>query len=194
LALHEAANCDATAAKELLQSIDQMNRVSLEFHDRIDESLWNRKLQALSDADDRNPVLSGYACALLLERGSMGNEALVREVSRRLSPGISADLGAGWFEGLAKRNRYGLIARQVLWDTLDCYVATLDDEQFKRSLVFLRRAFGEFSPNEKRNIAENLAEVWGVHGEDVKESLDGPLTQLEEQALEDLNDFDFGDI
>jgi hypothetical protein len=194
LALHEAANCDATAAKELLQSIDQMNRVSLEFHDRIDESLWNRKLQALSDADDRNPVLSGYACALLLERGSMGNEALVREVSRRLSPGISADLGAGWFEGLAKRNRYGLIARQVLWDTLDCYVATLDDEQFKRSLVFLRRAFGEFSPNEKRNIAENLAEVWGVHGEDVKESLDGPLTQQEEQALEDLNDFDFGDI
>lgn len=194
LALHDAANCDATAAKELLQSIDQMNRVSSEFHDRIDESLWNRKLQALSDADDRNPVLSGYACALLLERGSMGNEALVREVSRRLSPGISADLGAGWFEGLAKRNRYGLIARQVLWDTLDCYVATLDDEQFKRSLVFLRRAFGEFSPNEKRNIAENLAEVWGVHGEDVKESLDGPLTQLEEQALEDLNDFDFGDI
>jgi hypothetical protein len=120
----------------------------------------------------------------------MGNEALVREVSRRLSPGISADLGAGWFEGLAKRNRYGLIARQVLWDTLDCYVATLDDEQFKRSLVFLRRAFGEFSPNEKRNIAENLAEVWGVHGEDVKESLDGPLTQLEEQALEDLNDLE----
>jgi hypothetical protein len=87
-----------------------------------------------------------------------------------------------------------LIARQVLWDTLDRYVSTLDDEQFKRSLVFLRRAFGEFSPNEKRNIAENLAEVWGVHGEDVKESLDGPLTQLEEQALEDLNDFDFGDI
>lgn len=194
LALHEAANCDATAAKELLHSIDQMNRVALEFHDRIDESLWNRKLQALSDADDRNPVLSGYACALLLERGSMDNEALVREVSRRLSPGISADLGAGWFEGLAKRNRYGLIARQVLWDTLDRYVSTLDDEQFKRSLVFLRRAFGEFSPNEKRNIAENLAEVWGVHGEDVKESLDGPLTQQEEQALEDLNDFDFGDL
>jgi len=194
VALHEAANCDATAAKELLHSIDQINRVSLEFHDRIDEALWNRKLQALSNADDRNPVLSGFACALLLERGWMSNDSLVCEVSRRLSPGISADLGAGWFEGLAKRNRYGLIARQTVWEAIDSYVSTLDEEQFKRSLVFLRRAFGEFSPNEKRNIAENLAEVWGVHADDATESLDGPLTQSEEKALEDLNDFDFGDV
>jgi hypothetical protein len=194
LAIHEAASCDASAAKELLSSIDQINRVSLEFHDRIDETLWNRKLQSLSDADDRNPVLSGFACAVLLERGWMTNDALVREVSRRLSPGISADLGAGWFEGLAQRNRYGLIARQVLWEALDGYVALLDDEQFKRSLVFLRRAFGDFSPNEKRSIAENLAEVWGVNADDASESLDGPLTQQEEQALEDLNDFDFGDL
>ncbi len=194
LALHEAASCDASAAKELLTSIDQINRVSLEFHERIDESLWNRKLQTLSDADDRNPVLSGFACALLLERGWMSNESLVREVSRRLSPGISADLGAGWFEGLAQRNRYGLIARQVLWEALDGYVALLDDDQFKRSLVFLRRAFGDFSPNEKRSISENLAEVWGVDADDAKESLDGPLSAQEEQALEDLNDFDFGDV
>ncbi|MEZ6141519.1 MAG: DUF5682 family protein [Zavarzinella sp.] len=194
LALHEAANCDADAARQLLVSIDQINRVSLEFHDRIDEELWKRKLQDLSDADDRNPVLSGFACAIMLERGWMTNEALVREVSRRLSPGISADLGAGWFEGLAQRNRYALIARQILWEALDSYVGSLDEDQFRRSLVFLRRAFGDFSHNERRSIAENLAEVWGVNSDAASEALDGPLSQKEEEALEDLNDFDFGDI
>jgi len=194
LAMHEAANCDSTAAKELLDAMDQLNRVALEFHANVDEELWKRKLIALSNADDRNPVLSGFACAILLERGWMANEVLAREVSRRLSPGIPADLGAGWFEGLAKRNRYALIARQVLWESLDEYVRSLDDEQFKRSLVFLRRSFGEFSPNEKRNIAENMSEVWGVSADATVEALDGPLSAIEEQALGDLNDFDFGDM
>lgn len=194
IALHEASNCDAAAAKDMLTAIDSMNRISLEFHKTVDEEMWKRKLQALSDADDRNPVLSGLACALLLERGWMSNEQLAREVSRRLSPGIAADLGAGWFEGLAKRNRYAIIARQVLWQQLDDYVASLDETQFRRSLVFLRRAFGDFSPQEKRSIAENLAHLWGVHPDEASELLDGPLSEKDEQALSDLNEFDFGDL
>ena len=71
----------------------------------------------------------------------IANEILSHEVSRRLSPGVPADLGAGWFEGLAKRNRYALLARQTLWEQLAEYVGSLDDEQFRRALVFLRRRF-----------------------------------------------------
>ena len=33
----------------------------------------------------------------------------------------------------------------------------ITDEQFARALVFLRRAFGGFSPQEKRHIAEKRA-------------------------------------
>ncbi len=160
LALHGAANCDNAAAQELVVSMDEMNRVSLEHHDRVEEQLWLDRLRILADADDRNPLLSGYACAMLLERGLIANEDLAREVSRRLSPGIPADLGAGWFEGLAKRNRYSLLARQPLWQELALYIRSLDDEQFKRALVFLRRAFVSFSPQEKRHICENLGEFW----------------------------------
>ncbi|MDP1563815.1 MAG: DUF5682 family protein [Pirellulaceae bacterium] len=191
LGLLDAAQCDAAAAKGLMGAMDQLNRIVLEFSERIDEALWRRHLQALADADDRSPILSGLACALLLERGWMDNDALGREVSRRLSPGIAADLGAGWFEGLASRNRYALIARQVLWEQLTGYISQLDDEEFRRSLVFLRRAFGAFSPNEKRSIAENLANIWGVDAEQAAEELDGLLNEAEEQALADLNDFDF---
>jgi hypothetical protein len=194
LALHAAAACDHNAAKELAVAIDQMNRVSLECSDDVDESLWKRVLQALADADDRNSFLSGLACAILLERGIVSNDALAREVSRRLSPGISADLGAGWFEGLAARNRYALIARQVLWEQLADYVASLDEEQFRRSLVFLRRAFGTFSANEKRNIAENLANAWGADADQISETLNDQLTAAEEEALDALNEFDFDDL
>ena len=194
LALHGAANCDNPTAQALLVSIDEMNRVSLEHHDRVEEQLWLDQLKRLADADDRNPLLSGYACATLLERGLIPNDDLAREVSRRLSPGIPADLGAGWFEGLAKRNRYSLLARQPLWEALAGYIRSLDDNQFKRALVFLRRAFGCFSPQEKRHICENLGELWGVGRDETSEALGQPLTEQEEQTLKDLNTFDFDNI
>lgn len=194
LALHAAAGCDNEEAKAIVVAIDELNRVSLEHHDRVEETLWVERLRRLSDADDRNPLLSGYACATLLERGLIANEDLAREVARRLSPGVPADLGAGWFEGLARRNRYSLLARQTLWEELAAYVAALDDEHFKRALVFLRRAFSGFSPREKRHVCENLAELWGAHGDATAEALEKPLTEKEEQALEELKGFDFGDV
>jgi hypothetical protein len=191
LALFAAASCDDRAVKPMMQAIDEMNKVGLEFHDRLEEPLWIEQLRKLADADDRNPSLSGYACAILLERGLMENEALAREVSRRISPGIPADLGAGWFEGLARRNRYALLARQPLWEQLAGYIESLDEEQFRRALVFLRRAFGPFSGREKRQIAENLGEYWGLNADATSEMIEQPLSEAEEEKLKDLNEFDF---
>jgi hypothetical protein len=194
LALHAAAGCDNEAAIKMFVAIDEMNQIALEHADRVDEPMWIDQLRQLSDADDRNPLLSGYACAILLERGLMPSEDLVREVSRRLSPGVPADLGAGWFEGLSKRNRYALLARQVLWAQLADYIASLDEEHFRRSLVFLRRAFGGFSPREKRQIAENLGEHWGVSADVASVAIETELTETEEKTLKDLNEFNFDDL
>jgi hypothetical protein len=191
LALFAAASCDDKAVKPMMQAMDEQNKVGLEFHDCVEEPLWIEQLRRLADADDRNPPLSGYACAILLERGLMENEALAREVSRRISPGVPADLGAGWFEGLAQRNRYALLARQPLWEQLAGYIESLDEEQFRRALVFLRRAFGPFSAREKRHISENLGEYWGLNADAASEMVEKPLTEAEEEKLKDLNEFDF---
>ena len=194
IALFPSSTCDDDAAKGMLVAINDLNRTGLEFHDRVDENLWIEQLQRLSDSDDRNPILSGYSCAILLERGLLSNEQLASEVSRRISPGVPAELGAGWFEGLAKRNRYALLARQPLWEQLADYIGSLDDTQFKRALVFLRRAFGSFSSREKRHIAENLGQWWGMNTDEASELIEKPLTEEEEKVLDDLNEFDFGDL
>lgn len=194
IGLFAAASCDNTAARALLVAIDELNKVGLKFHERVDEPLWIATLQKLADSDDRNPVLSGYACAILLERSLMDNDSLAREVSRRVSPGVPADLGAGWFEGLAQRNRYALLSRQKLWEQLAEYLAGLDDDQFKRALVFLRRAFGSFSPQEKRQISENLGEYWGLNPDAASELMEQPRTEQEKEKLQDLNEFNFDDI
>lgn len=194
LALVPASNCAADAAKRILGAIDHLNRVSQDWHERVDGPLWERELAQLSASDHLNPLLSGFACAILLERNLISNEELAREVSRRLSPGIEADLGAGWFEGLARRNRYALLSRLALWEQLADYVSSLDDEQFCRALVFLRRAFGDFSPQEKRAISENLGEIWQLGGAAVSEAIAAELSEAEEKQIEELDDFDFDDL
>jgi len=194
LALFAAAGCDSQAARPAIIAIDELNKVALEYHHRVDEPMWIQRLEELAASDTRNPVLSGYACAILLERGLISNEELAREVSRRLSPGIEADLGAGWFEGLSMRNRYALLARQPLWQQLADYVKTLDEEQFRRALVFLRRSFGPFSPREKRHISENLSEIWDMNEDEGSELIEQPMTEQEQKSVDSLNEFNFDDL
>ncbi|MCI8913327.1 MAG: hypothetical protein HFF38_04225, partial [Lawsonibacter sp.] len=155
---------------------------------------WVSLLEEISDRDDLNTRCSGFAMAILLERGGADEALLAREVARRLSPGVPADLGAGWFEGLAGKNRYALIARLSLWRQLDGYLSGLDESGFRRALVFLRRAFSGFSPSEKNDIAENLGEIWGINPQQTAELLMNETTEAEQAVLDSLADFDFDDI
>lgn len=194
LFLPDASGCNDEAAGQMIVAMNELNAISLDHSETVDEALWLQELLHLSERDDRNPRLSGFACAILMERGALSAEEVPSEVSRRLSPGIPADLGAGWFEGLSMRNRYGLLSRMSLWEQLNDYINALEDDEFKRALVFLRRAFGTFSPREKTMISELLGELWGVDTEQAAEILTGELKEEEVKMLDDLNDFDFGDL
>jgi len=193
LTLEDACNCDAKAAGAVTQAMDRLNILQLN-HDFLDQTGWVNLLERISDRDDLNTKCSGFAMAILLERGIATEELLAREVSRRLSPGVPTDLGAGWFEGLAGKNRYALIARLSLWRHLSEYLDSLDEDTFRRALVFLRRAFADFTPAEKSDIAENLGEIWGIHAQQVSELIMADITQEEQDLLSDLDDFDFDDI
>lgn len=194
LFLLDASHCNDEASGEMLKAMNILNQATTSHSEVVDERLWIQELQHLSERDDCNPRLSGVACSILLERNAMTVQQCAEEVSRRLSPGIPAELGAGWFEGMSMRNRYVLLSRLSLWEQLNEYILSLDDEEFVRALVFLRRAFSTFAPREKTMIAELLGELWGVNTEQAAEILTGELKEAEAKMIEDLNDFDFGDI
>src|SRR5262249_32000030 len=129
-----------------------LDRVAGEMAEHVDAARWYHELNAIAAADNLNPFLSGLAGALVLEKGRSGEEELAREVSRRLSPGVAADLGAGWFEGLVSYNRMALFSRLALWRQLDAYIGALDEDAFRNALVYLRRAFSDFDPSEIRRV------------------------------------------
>lgn len=190
LILASSCVCDDNGSKEVISAMERLNAVQLA-HDFLEPGLWIDALTQVAERDDLNTLLSGFAAAILLERGAASAEWLAREVSRRLSRGTPADLGASWFQGLSMRNRYALIARLSLWESLSGYLDSLDGEEFKRALVFLRRAFADFTAKEKDSIAENLGEVWGLNGQQVSETVNAPLTQEAQEMLDGLDDFDF---
>jgi hypothetical protein len=194
LLLTAAAACDDNRAKVIMKGIQQMNETAVELYEHVNETLWYETLSELYLRDDYNPLLSGYSCGLLLEKNRISSEGLEEEVSRRLSPGIPADIGAGWFEGLCMSNKYALLSRSYLWENMDEYLATLSDDEFRRALVFLRRSFYNFSAADRSKVAEVLGTIWGVDGLGVSEYLNETLTEAEESVLDDLNEFDFGDF
>lgn len=190
LILTGSCACDDNASQAISEAMNRLNSVELA-QDFLETESWLDALAETARRDDLNTRLSGFAAAILLERGKMTNDELRTEVSRRLSRGVPADLGAGWFEGLTLKNRYGLIARLSLWESLDEYINSLDDEEFKRALVFLRRAFADFSSAEKDSIAENLGEIWGLNGAEVSETVNAVLDTASQEQIAGLDDFDF---
>lgn len=182
--------CDDIAAATLAEDIQKIHSVFM-MQEFLDESFWLDKLIELSNRDDLNTKISGLATAILLDAGKIDEPTLRMEVSRRLSMGMPAELGANWFAGLSMRNHYALIGRLTLWESLSEYLDTLDEEEFRRSAVFLRRAFVEYSAKEKDMIAENLGEIWGLNAQAVSEIVNSEIKEVDTEILED---FDFGDF
>lgn len=193
LNLDSASVCDKNAAKELVSAVSKVNDACLS-HDFLETQRFITVLSELADSDTANPNVSGFACALLMEHGKITPEKLSELISRRLSRGTPPAEGAAWFEGLARRNRRSLISRISVWEKLCDFISSLDDEEFKSVLVCLRRTFSDFSPAEKSDIAENIGEVLGISAEDTSIFVNSKLSEDEKQTIDNLDDFDFGDI
>ena len=192
LLLEGACLCDDDAVKAVRVGMDRTHDLAFVGEDDIDPELWMAAVRRVAERDDRNAFLSGYAAAILIERNHMPDDEIDREVSRRLSPGSDASLGVGWFEGLVQRNRAALFLRKSLWASLSTYVEALDDDAFRRALLYLRRAFSTFAQGEIRRVVGLLGEVWkGVGTADLAAEVEKKLDESEIAKLtDDLGDLD----
>jgi hypothetical protein len=77
-----------------------------------------------------------------------------------------------------------------IWRQLDEYLETLNENEFKRALVFLRRAFSSFEAKEKNSITDILADLWEINPDQIGEYLHEELSEDEQNKLDELNDFD----
>jgi hypothetical protein len=185
LSARDACRCDdATAREKVRPAILALADVARENSATVDGDRWNRELDGIADDDALNAFLSGFVMSLILPR--IGEEKLALEVGRRLLPGVAAEVGADWFEGLVQYNREALFARLPLWRQLDAYVRELDEDSFRRALVPLRRAFGSFAPGQVRRVVSTLVEISQDAADDLKASVDVKLSDEEASQLNEM--------
>ncbi len=195
LLVPEASRCNEDASRKVGEALSFLHQVAHVFEDKLDVDRFVRTLDSIADDAFASPHVAGVACAILLERGKLTDDVLDQRISRRLSPGVSPTEGAGFFEGLATRNRYALLARKSLWMAMNAFIEALDDEAFKRAVVALRRAFGSFETSEARRIATTLTQIWGGGERELVQAIETKVDDSEIEALqsdlEGLGDLDF---
>lgn len=192
LCLPSGMVCDRPAAEQLITAVSAVNDACVA-HDFLDGERFTALLSDIADNNFASPLLSGFCCAVLMERGLIAPGKLSELIGRRLSPGFAAE-GALWFEGFSKKNRRALISRLSVWEKLCDFTAGLSPEEFKPVLVCLRRTFAEYTPAERSDIAENIGEALGISKQAAAEFATGALNAQEQQDISSLDDFDFGDI
>lgn len=189
--LEENSDCDNKAAEMIIEGINLINLISDDYTLEVNREEWYKTLEKLALDDSKNAILCGYAFSISLEHNKIDENKCEIEISRRFSPAVPISIGAGFFEGLSKRNRYMLLSRIYLWRCLNDYIINLDKDEFYKALVYLRRAFSNFNSNEKTGLTDLLSDFWEL---DASELLLEDLTEDEQEQLSDLNDFDFGDL
>lgn len=190
-----ATRCDDDSAPPVGRAMADVAYVSNldDLGEPLPVDRWYAALDAVADDDLAHPFTAGVACALLLEAGRIADDLLDQRIARRISPGMDPKRCAGFFEGLASRNRMALLSRRRLWSSMTEFLESLDDEAFLRSLPGLRRAFGGFETGEARRVVDLLAEIWGGDGGALAAALETKIDETEAAALqEDLADL--GDL
>jgi hypothetical protein len=117
---------------------------------------WIGTLSQLAERRDLHGLLAGRIVRLLVDAGVLAEHEAARRLSAHLSVGVSPSDKAAWAEGFLSGSGLLLVHDRDLLAVLDGWVRTLDGDGFLDVLPLLRRTFGEFSPAERSNIADNL--------------------------------------
>jgi hypothetical protein len=191
LSLIGSSSCDDNAAAEIIIGMETVERIALTMTEYCDTSRWEKTLFEAAQKDNINAGISGAAFAILLEKGKLTTDYIKTQISRRLSAGVPGDIAAAWIFGVSSRNHYVLLSRPIIWEALNDYIAALSEDEFLKTLVFLRRVFSDYNTKEIEGIAELLSAIYSVSSDETAIYLTEDLSDDENAAIDALSDFDF---
>jgi hypothetical protein len=149
------AGLDDEAAARLQESLAGVSQ-SLALLNRADlDRDWWQALRKLLDGGV-HPLLRGWCCRALLEKGQLDDEELDRRARLALSPANPPAESAAWLAGLLKGSGLLLLQQEGVWQVFDRWLAELSPETFIEILPLIRRAFADFTGPERRQMGEKV--------------------------------------
>ncbi len=132
----------------------EMNSAILLLDDEALKSAWNETIFKILGIQNAAPIIHGCVCKLLSDSKFMDSESTAKAFSKALSTGSDPVYAANWIEGFLKDNATTLILDDTIWDIINDWVATLNQDIFMQVIPLLRRSFAAYTSVEKRKIAE----------------------------------------
>jgi hypothetical protein len=125
-------------------------------HGATTRTRWIDTLRQLAERRDVHGLVAGRLVRLLVDAGEIPRPDGSRRLAARLSVGVSTAEKAAWAEGFLAGSGLLLVHDTDLLATLDGWVASLPPDEFVDVVPLLRRTFGEFTPSERRQIADSV--------------------------------------
>lgn len=147
---------DDEAAQQLLELFFKLNESVNLLQETDITRQWQQALQAISNSDNSTPLAGGYATRLLADYKLLEGDALIGAFHRAMSVALPPDKAAAWLEGFLKGSGTILLIDQDLWNLVNNWVATLNEDTFTTVLPLLRRTFSNFSSAERRKLGEKV--------------------------------------
>ena len=134
------------------EDIDPAHPIPL---DNFNGSIWNNNYYEVGDFQGYFPTSHlSIVVPVSSDKNILGYEETAQTLSYYTSPGNTASDTAFWFEGFLKSSGTILLLDDQLWDLVNSWLASLNDDSFMELLPILRRTFSEYSLPERRKLGE----------------------------------------
>ncbi len=145
---------DEDAANRLLELFYRLNDALNLLQQTELTTQWQQVLHILVDNKNTSPVISGYSTRLLHDSKQLLPDELVQHFSYAMSSAAAPATAAAWLEGFLRGSGTLLLLDQNLWQLIDSWVSSLNEDAFMQVLPLLRRTFANFSAPERRKLGE----------------------------------------
>lgn len=144
------------AAQNMFKSMLKVNQaVALLQKTELQED-WYKTLLRLANMENLHGLIAGGCCRLLLDKDQLEIDEVARRMGLALSTASDPAQAANWVEGLLRDSGMLLIHDGKLWQVLDGWVCSLNEQNFITLLPLLRRTFATFAPGERRQLGEKV--------------------------------------
>lgn len=144
------------AAGQLLELFFKMNEAVNLLQAADITTQWQGTLSAIATGRNASPVIAGYSTRLLSDYKLLEGDALIRHFNYAMSTAAAPAVAAAWLEGFLKGSGTLLLIDAGLWNVVNSWVSTLDEDNFIQVLPLLRRTFSHYTTSERRKLGEKV--------------------------------------
>lgn len=143
-------------AAEMLDKINAVNQSVQLLDEAALKDAWQETAVKIISVEQAAPVIRGFCTKMLYDAKYIDSDTAANEFSKALSVNNDPSFSANWLEGFLKDAATVLILDDAIWNIVNQWVASLEEEIFSQIIPLLRRTFSIYSNVEKTKIAEKV--------------------------------------